>query len=40
VRDEWERWKSIARFFGFLFFGLGLVLLALIVYAMVSRLMH
>lgn len=40
VRDEWERWKSIARFFGFLFFGLGLVLLALIVYAMLSRLMH
>jgi len=40
VRDEWERWKSIARFFGFLFFGLGLVLLGLIVYAMVSRLVH
>jgi cytochrome b subunit of formate dehydrogenase len=40
VRDEWERWKSIARFFGYLFFGLGLVLLVLIVYAMVSRLAH
>lgn len=38
VRDEWERWKGIARFFGYLFFGTGLVLLALIVYAMLSRL--
>ena len=27
VRDEWERWKGIARFFGYFFFGLGLVLL-------------
>jgi hypothetical protein len=26
--------------FGYLFFGLGLVLLALIIYAMVSRLAH
>mgnify|MGYP003485667660 CR=1 FL=1 len=40
VRDEWERWKGIARFFGYFFFGLGLVLLVLIVYAMVSRLAH
>jgi len=40
LRDEWERWKGIARFFGYLFFGLGLVLLVLIVYAMVSRLAH
>lgn len=40
VRDEWERWKGIARFFGYLFFGLGLVLLVLIVYAMTSRLAH
>ena len=38
VKDEWERWKSIARSFGYLFFGLGVVLLLLIVYAMVSRL--
>jgi predicted CXXCH cytochrome family protein len=40
VKDEWEGRKKIARSFGFLFFGLGLVLLALIVYAMVSRLWH
>ncbi len=23
VRDEWVRWKSIARSFGYFFFGLG-----------------
>jgi Na+-transporting methylmalonyl-CoA/oxaloacetate decarboxylase gamma subunit len=40
VRDSWESSKKIARSFGFLFFGLGLVLLALIIYAMVSRLTH
>jgi len=40
VRDEWERWKGIARPLGFIFFGTGLVLLALIVYAMVTRLLH
>jgi predicted CXXCH cytochrome family protein len=40
VKDEWEGQKTIARAFGFLFFGTGLVLLALIVYAMVSRLLH
>ena len=40
VRDEWERWKGIARSFGYLFFGLGVILLVLIVYAMVSRLRH
>jgi cytochrome b subunit of formate dehydrogenase len=40
VRDEWERWKSIARAFGYLFFGLGVILLVLIVFAMVSRLAH
>ena len=40
VRDEWERWRGIARSFGYLFFGTGLVLLALIVYAMVKRLAH
>ncbi|MGA2017727.1 MAG: cytochrome c3 family protein [Opitutaceae bacterium] len=40
VKDEWEGRKVIARAFGFLFFGMGLVLLALIIYAMVSRLLH
>jgi cytochrome b subunit of formate dehydrogenase len=40
VKDEWERWKSIARSFGYAFFGLGLVLLGLIVYAMATRLIH
>jgi cytochrome b subunit of formate dehydrogenase len=40
VKDEWFQWKNIARTFGYIFFGLGLVLLALIVYAMVSRLVH
>jgi cytochrome b subunit of formate dehydrogenase len=38
VKDEWQRWKNIARSFGYVFFGLGLILLVLIVYAMVSRL--
>ena len=40
VKDEWFQWKNIAKTFGYLFFGLGLVLLVLIVYAMVSRLVH
>jgi len=40
VRDEWFRWKNIAKTFGYLFFGLGLVLLGLIIYAMLSRLAH
>jgi len=40
IRDEWERWKGIARSFGYLFFGVGVLLLVLIVYAMVSRLTH
>lgn len=40
IKDEWERWKAIARSFGYLFFGAGLVLLALIIYAMASRLTH
>jgi len=40
VRDEWFRWKNIARFFGYLFFGLGMVLLVLIIYAMITRLVH
>ena len=40
VRDEWLQWKNIARSFGYLFFGLGVILLLLIIYAMVSRLAH
>jgi hypothetical protein len=40
VREEWLRWKNIAKSFGYLFFGLGLVLLVLIIYAMLSRLAH
>ena len=38
--DDWEGRKNIAKAFGFIFFGTGLLLLVLIVYAMVSRLMH
>ena len=40
VGDEWSRWKSIARPLGFIFFGSGLFLLGLIVYAMITRLVH
>lgn len=40
VRDDWEARRPIARTFGFLFFGLGLVLLSLIIYAMGTRLIH
>ncbi len=40
VRDDWEGWKSIARSMGYFFFGLGVLLLILIIYAMVSRLAH
>jgi cytochrome b subunit of formate dehydrogenase len=40
VRDEWERWKGIARAFGYAFFGTGVILLILIIYAMVKRLLH
>ncbi len=40
VRDEWFRWKNIAKSFGYFAFILGLALLALIVYAMLSRLVH
>ena len=38
--DDWESRKNIAKSFGFIFFGTGLVLLVLIIYAMVSRLGH
>jgi cytochrome b subunit of formate dehydrogenase len=40
VKDEWESWKRIARSFGYFFFGLGVLLLLLIIYAMASRLVH
>jgi cytochrome b subunit of formate dehydrogenase len=40
VKDDWEGRKKIAKAFGFIFFGTGLVLLGLIVYAMISRLTH
>ena len=40
VKDEWLRWKNIARTFGYFFFGLGMVLLVLIIYAMITRLAH
>ncbi len=40
VKDEWESWKGIARSFGYVFFGVGVILLILIVYAMASRLTH
>jgi hypothetical protein len=40
VKDEWERWKTIARSMGYLFFGAGVILLILIIYAMATRLSH
>ncbi|WCJ58862.1 cytochrome c3 family protein [Fontisphaera persica] len=40
VKDEWARWQVIARAFGYFFFGTGVVLLLLIIYAMTSRLLH
>jgi cytochrome b subunit of formate dehydrogenase len=40
VRDEWFQWKNIARSFGYLFFGVGVILLLLIIYTMVSCLAH
>ncbi|MCK6501311.1 MAG: cytochrome b/b6 domain-containing protein, partial [Nitrospira sp.] len=38
VKDEWFQWKSIARSFGYLFFGMGVLLLIMIVFAMAKRL--
>lgn len=38
IRDEWGQWRRVIHPMGFLAFGLGLILLALIVYAMGSRL--
>lgn len=40
IKDEWARWRTIARTFGYSFFGLGLLLLVLIIFAMTSRLTH
>lgn len=40
VKDEWNNWKQIARTFGYAFFGIGLILLVLIIYAMTARLTH
>ncbi len=39
VRDEWLRWKTIARTFGYLFFGTGIILLLLIIYAMCTQML-
>ncbi|MCC6678517.1 MAG: hypothetical protein IT436_15385 [Phycisphaerales bacterium] len=38
ARDDWSQWRRVIHPMGFLAFGLGLLLLALIVYAMSSRL--
>lgn len=38
IKDEWGQWKRVIHPLGFLAFGLGLILLVLIVYAMSSRL--
>lgn len=40
LKDEWQRWKDIARPVGYVFLGIGIVLLLLIIYAMASRLVH
>lgn len=40
IKDEWEGRKTVMKAVGFMFFGTGLILLVLIVYAMVSRLGH
>ncbi|MDX2119278.1 MAG: hypothetical protein SFY96_13960 [Planctomycetota bacterium] len=39
VSDEWSQWRRVLHPIGFLAFGIGLVLLVLIVYAMGSRLL-
>ncbi len=38
IKDEWTQWRRVIHPLGFLAFGLGLILLVLIVYAMGSRL--
>ena len=40
IKDEWQGRKKVAQAVGFLLLGAGLGLLALIVYAMISRLGH
>jgi len=40
VRDEWEKWKTIAKCFGYLFFGIGLILLVFIISSMYSHMKH
>jgi hypothetical protein len=40
IKDEWDNWKRIARSFGYFFFGTGVLLLLLIIYAMATRLMR
>ena len=40
VKDVWVQWKKIAMSFGYFFFGLGVLLLILIIYAMATRLTH
>jgi len=40
VKDDWEARKTIAQTIGFMFFGFGLFLLGLIIYAMATRLVH
>lgn len=40
VKDEWAAWKKIALPMGFAAFGIGMVLVILIYYAMLTRLLH
>ncbi|MGD0252937.1 MAG: hypothetical protein ABSC01_09605 [Verrucomicrobiota bacterium] len=40
MKDEWEQWKNIARSFGCFFFGLEIIPLLLIIYAMAVRRTH
>ena len=40
VKDEWERWKQMTTPLGYTMFGIGVILLVLIVYAMTVRLTH
>ena len=35
VKDDWEDWLTIAKHFGVAFFGIGLALLAMIIYALI-----
>lgn len=37
-KDEWSQWQRVIQPLGFIAFGIGLILLALIIYAMTSRL--